>query len=345
MVEKCKRLFNKNNIYYIESIIYICCIIVVVVANIFGPIWIRMIPILFILGVIGRIFFERPVLTTTFGFIVSLCIVYINGTTSLYSNLVTSLIFAIYILLGEIFGNEFKVLYNDLYKNRKKKNNKYIKDIIVSIFICIIVTVLHNYANSNIFLYSSCKNRLNKYLNDNYNFKDYIIISTVYNYSNQKNFNFKVYDKKNDDFYNFVVYVDRDLNIYDGIKEREVSRKLNEINNILKEIINGRYNDITFNIDDINDVYELNIIKKLDKINETDIFEFSKQIADCIDLIIDSNKLNKIENINISLISNKDLTESRISTIYMDGYIANKEQKIQESYLYILKALDIVYLD
>ena len=55
-----KKIFSKNIIKYIEAIIYILAIIVGIFACNSGPIYIKMLPILFILGFVGRIIFDRP---------------------------------------------------------------------------------------------------------------------------------------------------------------------------------------------------------------------------------------------------------------------------------------------
>ena len=82
-----KKIFSKNIIKYIEAIIYILAIIVGIFACNSGPIYIKMLPILFILGFVGRIIFDRPVMTTIFGIVTAICIIRVTNNISIKENI------------------------------------------------------------------------------------------------------------------------------------------------------------------------------------------------------------------------------------------------------------------
>lgn len=345
MKNKIKKFFNKDTVYYIESLIYICSIIIVVMANVFGPVWVKMIPLLFILGIIGKIVFDRPIVTTIFGSIVSLCVIYISGVTNLLENILNSLIFTIYIALGEVFGTEIKQLYERYYVDKKRDNKKVAKSLVLSLVVFLLCTLFHNYTDSNIFMYNNAKSRLKRYLLLNYPEQKFEILSASYDYKNEKNFKFNVMDENTADNYKFIVYIDRKLNIYDGIEESSISKKISQMNGLFKEIIGDKLSDIEKSISQINEVYEINLSKQVLKIEQEELLQFSKEISQILNNVIDDGRLKDIEQVNISLINKNDKKESRIATVYMNGYIKNKEEKLQKDYSYIMKALDIEYID
>lgn len=343
--DKIKNIFNKKTVYYIESITFIISIIVVVLANVFGPIWIRMIPLLFLLGIIGKVVFNRPVITTIFGGIVSLCVVYISGVTELLQNVIISAIFMTYIAFGEVFGSKIKIVYGHWISKKSKKNKEYIISILFCVVIVLICTLFHNYTDSNIFMYASCKNRLDEYLNKNYRGQHFNIVYSKYNFSNESNFVFDIQDKNTDDNYRFIVYVDKNLEIYDGIKENNISKDGYKMKQSIENIIGKDFVDIEIGVNKLSEGYELCLLKTVDTIEDTKVLEFSKSVSQIIDLIIDSKQINDIEYITISLLDSREKTNNRISSIYMTNYIKNKEEGIQKGYNYIMKSLEIEYID
>ena len=345
MKDKLKNIFNKKTVYYIESITYILSIIVVVVANVFGPICIRMIPLLFLLGVIGKLVFNRPVITTLFGGIVSLCVVRISGVTNLLENMLYSGIFMLYIALGEIFGSKIKVVYKYWANKKNKKDKEYILSIIICIVIALMCTLFHNYTDSNIFLYNSCKNKLYKYLNENYPNEKFDIMFVKYNFESENNFTFDIQNETTGDSHKFIVYLSKELEIYDGIKEGKISIEQNKATQVLNEITKDVCLDIKKSITKVSEGYELNLVKTVDKTTDDEILKFSQDSAKIIDMVLESEKLNDMFYINLSLINNTNKTESKISTIYLSGYLKNKEEGIQKDYNYIMKSLNIEYID
>ena len=102
-----KKILNNKTINYIEAIVYICAIIICIFVCNSGPIYIKMLPILFLLGFVGRIIFDRPVVTTIFGIVTSLCIVKLLSNTDFWNNFFLSLCTGLNISLGELFGQYY----------------------------------------------------------------------------------------------------------------------------------------------------------------------------------------------------------------------------------------------
>ena len=345
MKDKLKNIFSKKTIYCIDSITYVLSIIIVVIANVFGPIWIRMLPLLFVLGIIGKMVFNRPVVTTIFGSIISVCTVYLSGVTDILENIIASGIFTLYIALGELCGSKVEYIYKYLIDGKKSYTKKYYINIASAICIVIICTLFHNYTDSNIFIYKSCKNRLANYLTENYPNDEFNIGYAKYNFESENNFKFNVKNVTTNDNYRFVVYVDKNLDIYDGIKENQISKIENKIKIKVNKTIEGKYEDINKSVVKVDDGYELNLTKELESINDTEIINFSKETSEIIDLILKNEELENIINVNIALLDKTDKTNSKISTIYLSNYIKNKEEGIQKSYTYIMKSLNIEYID
>ena len=345
MKNKIEKMSGKKIISYIESTIYILSIIIVVFANVFGPIWVRMLPLLFMLGIIGKIIFNRPVVTTIFGGIVSICTIYLSGVTNIFENIIASGIFTLYIALGEFCGSKIEIIYGYLIKKKNIKTKEFTKCVIFSVAIVIVTTIFHNYTDSNLFLYNSCKNRLIKYLEENYPSEEFNIMYTRYNYKSENSFKFNIKELNTNNNYKFIVYIDKNLEIYDGIKKSEISKEEYKMNNEIKKIIGEKYQNISISLKNIDEEYELNLIKKVESIDKTQILYFSKEVAQIIDLLIENETINNVLYVNISLLDNSDSTNSKISTIYLSKYINNKEENIQQDYLYILNSLKIEYID
>ena len=78
-----------------------------VLANLFGHIYLKMLPILFFLGFVGRIVFDKPVITTVFGVITAICINEMIEHASFSDNLFISLCNGLNIAMGELSGEYF----------------------------------------------------------------------------------------------------------------------------------------------------------------------------------------------------------------------------------------------
>lgn len=342
---------EKNHIkMLVESIVYIFAIIISVFAYVYGNMYIRMIPLLFILGIIGKIIFNRPVVTSIFSIIVSICFVKLSGITNIIENLAISFCMGAYVSLGEIIGYMLQIIIKDVKKKRKKKGKKVIISYITVFFVSVLVLTFQNYLNSNIFTYLKYENSLKKYLSNNYEDRNLIIVNAHYNFIGDKNFKFLVEDKNSGRIYSFIVYKDNKFGISDGIlssdlllKNASLNKKLNEY--MEKNNFNEKYNKINvyFKLFD-NEEIELVIEKNVEKIDDETTLEYSKNVSNILEDLNDSGLTNEIEQVYLSLISNYSSKENIFSYIYLERY-RNNNQNIGEDYEYIDKSLKVEFID
>lgn len=342
---------EKNHIkMLVESIVYIFAIIISVFAYVYGNMYIRMIPLLFILGIIGKIIFNRPVTTSIFSIIVSICFVKLSGITNIIENLAISFCMGAYVSLGEIIGYMLQIIIKDVKKKRKKKGKKVIISYITVFIVSVFVLAFQNYLNSNIFTYLKYENNLKKYLSNNYEDRNLIIVNAHYNFIGDKNFKFLVEDKNSGRIYSFIVYKDNKFGISDGIlssdlllKNASLNKKLNEY--MEKNNFNEKYNkiDVYFKLFD-NEEIELVIEKNVEKIDDETTLEYSKNVSNILEDLNDSGLTNEIEQVYLSLISNYSSKENIFSYIYLERY-RNNNQNIGEDYEYIDKSLKVEFID
>ncbi len=333
----------------IESTIYILAIIVIIFANIFGSIYIRMIPLLFILGIIGKIVFNRPIVTSVFSVIVSICFVKLSGITSLKENLLISFSMGLYVCLGEITGFMLQIILKGL-KSRKKTKKVVISYIVVPIVFVIILGV-KNYLNSNIFTYLKYENELINYLEKNYNDRNFKILNAHYNFIGDKNFKFSVKEDTQNRVYNFVVYIDNKLDVQDGIilselsvKEAKYNSKLNiylKENGLLEKYSNIEIKFKTIDTDEI----ELEITKIEENIDDNITLEFSKMVSYILKDLENFELMNNVNQVFISLVSKNNKQEDLFSYIYLERYKNNNEKNIEKDYEYINRSLKIEFID
>lgn len=342
---------EKNHIkMLVESIVYIFAIIISVFAYVYGNMYIRMIPLLFILGIIGKIIFNRPVVTSIFSIIVSICFVKLSGITNIIENLAISFCMGAYVSLGEIIGYMLQIIIKDVKKKRKKKGKTVIISYITVFFVSVLVLTFQNYLNSNIFTYLKYENNLKKYLSNNYEDRNLIIVNAHYNFLGDKNFKFLVEDKNSERIYSFIVYKDNKFGISDGIlssdlllKNASLNKKLNEY--MVKNNFNEKYNKINvyFKLFD-NEEIELVIEKNVEKIDDETTLEYSKNVSNILEDLNDSGLTNEIEQVYLSLISNYSSKENIFSYIYLERY-RNNNQNIGEDYEYIDKSLKVEFIE
>ena len=342
---------EKNHIkMLVESIVNIFAIIISVFAYVYGNMYIRMIPLLFILGIIGKIIFNRPVTTSIFSIIVSICFVKLSGITNIIENLAISFCMGAYVSLGEIIGYMLQIIIKDVKKKRKKKGKKVIISYITVFIVSVFVLAFQNYLNSNIFTYLKYENNLKKYLSNNYEDRNLIIVNAHYNFIGDKNFKFLVEDKNSGRIYSFIVYKDNKFGISDGIlssdlllKNVSLNKKLNEY--MEKNNFNEKYNkiDVYFKLFD-NEEIELVIEKNVEKIDDETTLEYSKNVSNILEDLNDSGLTNEIEQVYLSLISNYSSKENIFSYIYLERY-RNNNQNIGEDYEYIDKSLKVEFID
>lgn len=341
----------KNIVGYIEAIIYITCIIAVIFANLYGSIYIQMIPMLFILGIVGKIIYNRPVSTTVFGMIVAICALYTTGVTSIYQNLLLSFCMAIYIALGEICA----YIFEKLCKYIKNKEDRFSKKTVFSFCFLVITLIatlsIYNYTNSNIFEYRNAKQRLENYFAQNYKDKNFKITNVKYNFLGEKTFNFDVREQTDTRIYNFVVSKSEKFEIEDGyLKYERANKEKNANAKLIKYLKDNNFNEkhkdvkLQIKLNEI-DNFEFEIIKEVDVINEDSVLDFSKKVASVINDLKNFEYFKQLEQVVISLKNTKDTNETLTSYLYIERYLNNDNINIEKDYMYIQKSLIVEYIN
>lgn len=341
----------KRVLEFVEAFVYIICIIVVIFANLYGPIYIQMIPLLFILGIVGKLVYDRPVITTVFGMLVSICAVYITGVKDISQNLIISAWYATYIALGEICGLLAKKAYSRMKKKTKRTKLKAILSYFLLVITFIVSIGIYDYTNSNYFVLENVKQRLGEYLAINYNEKDFEIVDINYNFLGEKSFTFEVKEKEENRVYEFIVSKNEKFEISDGYIKFETANKEKNANEKLIKFLKDNklhenYKDVKVGIM-LNEIdnFELEIIKEEDTINEENTLEFSKQVALVINDIKNFEYFKELEQIIISLRCKQDSNKNLTSYLYTERYLNNKDLDITKDYEYIKKALNVEYID
>ena len=325
---------------FIEGIIYVLLIIVVIVANTYGGIVFRLIPLLFLLGFIGKVFYSRPVITSLFGGVFSVITMYVNGTYTTYEILTTSLTNLVLISLGEIFGIcVILTLVTMGSKIKKRQSTRYVFITILFFALSVVVTC---YMNGNIFSYLSAEGKLKDYLSKNYVDENFEVSGHRHIPYNESGYSFKVKNIKNENIYKFIVYDDKNAKIYD---EYINSLMILKNNNIKKYIINNNI-DKEFNIEIESEYVKIDKARMVAKCvveNEENYYdEYSKKIVDFMNKIILFDNYKDIYEIEF-VIRNKN--NVNINTIFIEICEYLKYIEKNEENIYILNLLNVEFFD
>ena len=355
LINMIKNKLNGKTWQYIEAIIYILLIILASVANIYGSIYIKMIPMLFIVGILGKIIFGKPVTTTLFGFIVSVCVLHLKYRPGIFENTFISSCIAFQIALGEIFG-EYILRLKELYKANKKRKNKKYKKIVIQYLILTLTFFIfvfsHNYINGNIFEYNACKETLSKYLANTYPASQRLkIVEGKYNILKSPNYTFNVRGNSGNNINKFVIYLSNKDIVNDGYKEGILAKNSSEVsaeffNFLSKNELNEKYIglDLSMQYIEVGKI-QLKVVKEVEKINEDVQEKFCQNLADLLTDLKSFAKYDEIDEILLNLDCYNNKKDSSITNVYMKGYNQNLATKEFEPYEYLMNALSIEYFD
>lgn len=304
----------------VEAIIFVSLVILSSYFTIHGNIFIRMVPMIYFLGIFGVILFNRPVVTTILAAISTI----VFGALSEQEINGIVLIFSIYSIFMILCGLTTGYILNLFYENFKlRKFIKYYHKIIyiAILLICILVPVcLNNMVNSNFITYVISKNKIDNYILENYVYSEYYIREIKY----VPSYKGGVYEYDTViDGINIKLNWTNDGKIFDinmQTRKDALNKTANaELNILLKE--KGLTNlDIECKYDyskiaSVPDVIKLNIVNiESSEIEDVILFlNYIKKwerynIVDRIDIAI--------ENANVS-ISKKDLEEKNITAEYI----------------------------
>lgn len=315
---------SKSNIFqksyvYIEAICYGILVIVTVFASYYGPIYIKMLPLVFILGIVGRIVFDRPVVTSLFGLSISLCIFEIIGNSELKYNFIYSMYNFFCIILGEIAGACIHNIYTSKNKKLTKKLAQNISLIALTTFLGLF---LNKYLNGDYIGYIKARNLLYDYARENYPLKgeNMKIVKSNYVYGTLNYYSFTVKNlvSNNDKIYNIGVYSNN--KVVDGYYDTSII----SMTSSLRQKFNFKYghiNEENLKLDvyyqDLGNNIVLSIEKNVDKIDEKSIEEFALEIDDILQEVKSFDEFEKIYKVN-AVIKNK--LNAAISDIYKEEF-------------------------
>lgn len=348
-----KKFINSNEIKLIEAIVYVIAIIVAIFCTIYGSIYIKMIPLLVIVGIVGRIFFKRSITTTVFGIVVSMIMLYLSGQLRFIEIVFNSFVFGLCIGLGELFGKYIYISYTFLKNKRKKISPRAKKAYAITFFVFAITLIFQLYFFGNIVSYNKSKANLEKYLNDTYKGESssFKIINASCVFFPEKVYIFKVLKKDLNDSYNFTVYLNDELLIKDGYKENMYYKKTMELSEVFSMYLKDKgvikkYSDIKISAlyeEDFKVIFDIQ--KDVDLVSEEEKKIYSKELVDIIGELIKFDKYELDGNINIVLKSEKDSKNNVNANILIKDYIDNIETKKQDSESYIFNSFNLEFFD
>ena len=310
---KLKSIFSKKQLEYIEAIVYIFAVIIVIFCKIYGPIYFNFIPLLIILGIVGNIVFKRGVVTTVFGSVVSICIVYTKGNMYWLENIVYSGIIALDIAMGELLGEYIFKSYKKMKENRKRKNKfskKTVRLYFTTLLIIIFSILINNYTNGNIIEYNICKNTLDSYLEKNYlniNISD--LISSSYSVGINNHFKFKVLDKDDGSIRSFKVYLKDKNNVVDEYKQLNIEENNNDEKRKIIEFLKSKgcyskYQNLLIDIEyEKKEQFIIKVSNEVDELSSEQKENFAKQLVEFLNDIKKYEKYDSIDQIEMSIVN------------------------------------------
>lgn len=164
----------------LEAVMYVTLILLASYFTICGDVFIRMIPMLYFLGIFGRVMFNKPIATIilgatsifTFGCLIDDAINWEILWLAVYSGIM--------IAFGEITGHILNILYENFRLRKFIKYYHKVVYIIVLIACTLIPLFLNNIVNSNMISYIIARKNIDKYVNDNYAYSEYYVKEVGY---------------------------------------------------------------------------------------------------------------------------------------------------------------------
>lgn len=335
------KFLSKNALQYIEAVVYILAIIVAIFACNCGPIYIKMLPILFVLGFVGRIIFDRPVITTVFGIVTAVCIIKITSNLEFLDNFFLSMCDGLNIALGELFGEYFlksKKFY-DKKKNLKSKGVFFTYSVAVVVFF--ISIGVHFYTNGNYISYFRAKNSLYDYLENTYSGQNFKIVNCKYTFYKTKSYTFEVKNITKNINTNFIVLKNNDYAVYDEYKFKTQSKNNTELNTKFNEYIKNLDTNLDLKIGYLDSgKIKLIISKNVENVDKTSIEKFALEVNELAMHLKNFKDDLNIDYVEISLIDKLQSSNSLVS----DFTVKDIEDQ-NNIYEYILNSLDLEFID
>ncbi|MCX8074976.1 MAG: hypothetical protein N2749_05260 [Clostridia bacterium] len=326
-------IYNKHKIFlYTEAILYFVLIVFIIFLHIYGNIYIRLVPLLFFLGLLGNMLFDRPILTSTYGSIITYTLLYMHGSTNVLENLYSCVFVFISIWSGEILGEFLHKLHDHYNKVEVISFNKKIYLYVMTAVFIVGPVLFNTYINGDIFKYNEAKLKFNNYISQNYN--NIVIVNSRYNSLKPSGYIFEVknIDPQNTSkIYNISVYTNN--NIYDEYKDtiiekNNISYKQSLTSFIKDKNIDNEYTDFEFDLVFENDSSILKIQKTVKDIDDLQLDNFSSELVNILEKFKEFNLYNRISKLSISIKSYNNSIQEAI--IYKQNF-DNKSDYFKDS--------------
>lgn len=335
-----KKIFSKNVIKYIEAIFYVLAIVIGIFVCYAGPIYIKMLPILFVLGFVGRIIFDRPIVTTIFGIITAICIIRVTSNIEIRDSIFFSLCDGLNIALGELCG-EYFIRSKKIFKKSKIKNKIKIPIYCLTIFLFILSIGVHMYLNGNYISYFNAKNALVNYLDDEYKDEKFKEIKCIYNFYKNKRYTFVMKNETSNISSNFIAIKTKEWVVFDEYKIKFQSQNNTKLNKELEEFFKNEDFNLDYKIAYLdNGNLKILLSRNVVNIDEENINTFVNDVTKYIKMLENFRQYSHISNIEITLINKKDNSKNLISNI-----LPEEIEKIGDLNSYIKNSFEIEYIE
>jgi len=322
---------------YTEGLIYSIFVVLAAYFTIYGGLFVKMVPMLFVLGIIGRCIFDKPKTTLVLGTLA----IFLTGFVTEFKIDFDLILSAIYSAFLITLGLEVGKIIHTLYYSYKLRvfigYNKKVVLIAYLIFLIILAIFLNSVINSNPIQYMIAKGKTDKYIEKTYGEDNYKVKSVKYNIKNRGGYTFNVIIGGEE-----VILVHKTLNNIEdsNLEQRKeeytkvINKKIDvwiEGNNIDKEVaVDATYSYSKVSLEP--DMLEINIKVNSDEKIETDGEENILYALDCINKLNTFAEYEKITGIKLN-INGKSMNITR--------------EKILEGVTkeYIQKGLEVEYLD
>lgn len=330
---------------YVEAIVY--CILLVIGINlcVSGNIYVKMVPIVCIVGILGQIVFNRKFMTTAFTFIISIVLLQIKMPSQLLYNLLISLQISVCCLFGEICGYYVKKLHYLLKKKRKNNKKQKIKYLAIA-FISLLSSIgINIFFNGDYISYFSARKSLMNYFSSEYSSSSrFKIFSSDYVYGSNPRYIFYTNDTiNNNNVGSFIVYLKDKNNVQDEYKQQILNNISRKLNSNLEHIQTNNL-DVEISYDDTHTL-TINFFKCVNNVDRASIEEYAKEIVAYLDEALKVENFSLIEQMRVVLESNSNSKDNLSSYIYMNGYKDMVENGLEAPYEYIVRALNIEYFE
>ena len=332
-----KNSTKKEKIKFFESLVYILLIIVVIIANTYGNIYVKLIPMLFLLGIIGKIVYDRPVITSLFGGTFSIITMYINGTYKFSEILISSFGNFIMIMLGEIIAICLIACARSIEKKAFASDS--IKNYIITVLFFILSIYVTFYMNGNIFKYKEAEYRLQNYLKENYKESYFTVEGYRYVPLLDRGYTFKVTNENMNGVYKFIVYEKLESEIYDEFKNNTIKMNNTNISKFIANNINIENLHVNSEYTKYNEA-KISVQYKQEKEDYNE--DITKKLIELISKLRIYSKFSDIHEIGVVI---KDKTNKNINIIYIniEDYIKYEVEKRENQY--ILNMLQVEFFD